>query len=162
MKMSSLMRSSRQETMAWVLATWFGSGCAPKAPGTVGSLCSLPLVLIGVWGGSFALLAVTAVLFLVGWWAVRVVLKTQACQDPGFVVIDETVGQSLTFVLVASFPISWYILVCGFILFRFFDIVKFWPASFFDRSVHGAFGVMMDDVIAGLYAAAVLYGISFL
>ena len=162
MKLSMLMRSSRRETIAWILATWFGSGCAPKAPGTVGSFCSLPLVLIGIWAGPFALLTAVVALFLIGWWSVRVVLKTQACQDPGFVVIDETVGQSLTFVLVASSSIPWYILVCGFILFRFFDIVKFWPASFFDRSVHGAFGVMMDDVIAGLYAAAVLYGISFL
>ncbi len=162
MKLLMLKRDSWKETIAWVIATWFGSGCAPKAPGTIGSLFSLPLVLIGVWAGPFAMLTTIILLFFIGWWAAHIVLKTQSKQDPGFVVIDETIGQSLTFVLVSSFPLSWYIVVLGFVLFRFFDIIKFWPASFFDRSLHNAFGVMMDDVVAGVYAAAVLYGISFL
>jgi phosphatidylglycerophosphatase A len=100
-------------------------------------------------------------LFLIGWWATNVILVSQKKNDPGFVVIDETVGQTLTFVLVASLGFSWYTLICGFALFRFFDIVKIWPASYFDKSVHNAFGVLMDDVIAGIYAAIVLYGIMF-
>ncbi len=162
MKLSALKRPSTRETIAWILATWWGSGCAPKAPGTVGSLCSVPLVLVAIWFGLPAFVGITALLFLLGWWAIHVVLKTQTKEDPGFVVIDETVGQSITFLLVASHPISWYTLLCGFALFRFFDIVKIWPASFFDKSVHNAFGVMMDDVIAGLYAAVVLYGLMFI
>ena len=161
MKLSQLKRKTIFETIAFVLATWFGSGCSPKAPGTVGSLCSLPLVLVGVFFGLDALLSVVAVLFLLGWWAVRAVLRTQSAKDPGFVVIDETVGQTLSFVLVLQMNWCWYIPLLGFILFRFFDIVKLWPASYFDQSVHNAFGVMMDDVIAGIYAAVVLYGITF-
>ena len=161
MELSQLKRKTPLQTTAWVLATWFGAGCSPKAPGTIGSLFSLPLILIGYLIGVKALILTLIVLFGLGWWATDVVLKTQKEQDPGFVVIDETVGQVLSFVLITSVGFTWYYLVIGFALFRFFDIVKLWPASYFDQSVHTAFGVMMDDVIAGLYAAVTLYGITF-
>ena len=161
MKLKELKRKNIKETLAWLLATWWGSGCSPKAPGTVGSFCSLPIVLIGIFWGTEALLFVSVLLFLMGWWATGEVLKSQGAKDPGFVVIDETVGQTLTFVLVLQMGWSWYVPTLGFILFRFFDIVKLWPASYFDKSVHNAFGVMMDDVIAGGYAAVVLYGLTF-
>ena len=161
MKISTLKRSTIPETIGWIFATWFGSGLFPKAPGTIGSLCSLPVVLIGIYAGVQSFLGVIGVLFLIGWWATAVVLKTQKEQDPGFVVIDETVGQSLTFVLALPFGLTGWNIFLGFLLFRFFDIIKLWPASFFDGHVHNAFGVMMDDVIAGLYAAIILYGIMF-
>ena len=151
MKINSLKRRTFSETIGWVIATWFGSGCAPKAPGTVGSFCSLPLLLVGLLGGQQTLLITVGILFLVGWWATAVVLRTQTAQDPGFVVIDETVGQTLTFLLVVGQPMNWIIPVAGFLLFRFFD-----------KQVHSAFGVMMDDVIAGLYAALILYGLTFI
>ena len=160
MKFSVLKRSNLTETIGWILATWFGSGLSPKAPGTVGSLCSLPLVLLSVYGGLESMLALIVCLFFVGWWATDCVLKTQKEHDPGFVVIDETVGQSLTFVLALPMGLNGWGILYGFLLFRFFDIVKIWPASFFDSRVKNAFGVMMDDVIAGLYAAIVLYGIT--
>jgi len=161
MKFSALGQKTFGDTLAWILATWFGSGCSPKAPGTVGSLCSLPLVLFGIYGGVGTLLGVVCILFLIGCWATAIVLKSQKSQDPGFVVIDETVGQSLTFLLAIPFGLTGWSILFGFLLFRFFDIVKIWPASFFDSRVHNAFGVMMDDVIAGIYAAIVLYGIMF-
>ena len=161
MKFSTLKRSNVMETIGWVLATWFGSGLSPKAPGTIGSLCSLPLVLFGIYGGLDTLLVVIAALFIIGLWAINCVLKTQKEHDPGFVVIDETIGQSLTFVLALPLGLTGWSILYGFLLFRFFDIIKLWPASFFDGRVHNAFGVMMDDVIAGLYAAVILYGIMF-
>jgi len=162
MKFSTLKRRTLSETIGWVLATWFGSGCAPKAPGTVGSFCSLPLVAIGLLGGQSTLLITAGILFVVGWWATAVVLHTQSKHDPGFIVIDETVGQTLTFALVIGQPVSLTILLAGFLLFRFFDIVKLWPASYFDKHVCNAFGVMMDDVMAGMYAALILYGFTFI
>ena len=162
MKFSTLKRSTLTETIGWIFATWFGSGLSPKAPGTVGSFFSLPVVLFGIYGGYESLLGVIISLFFIGWWATAVVLRTQKEQDPGFVVIDETVGQSLTFVLALSLGLTWTSIFYGFLLFRFFDIIKLWPASFFDGRVHNAFGVMMDDVIAGFYAAIALYGIMFL
>ena len=161
MRFKALKEANFYDKTAWIIATWFCSGFAKKAPGTVGSLCSLPLAFVGCLYGTGALLMTSVILFLLGWWATNVILASQKNNDPGFVVIDETVGQTLTFVLVASLGFSWYTLICGFALFRFFDIVKIWPASYFDKSVHNAFGVMMDDVIAGIYAAIVLYGIMF-
>ena len=161
MKFSTLRRSTLWETTGWLFATWFGSGLSPKAPGTVGSLFSLPIVLFGIYGGVESLLGVLVCLFFIGLWATSLVLRTQKEQDPGFVVIDETVGQGLTFLLAVPLGLTGWSVICGFLLFRFFDIIKLWPASFFDSRVHNAFGVMMDDVIAGLYAALVLYGIMF-
>ncbi|MDY6407892.1 MAG: phosphatidylglycerophosphatase A [Pseudomonadota bacterium] len=161
MKITLLRRKTIWETIGWLWATWFGSGLSPKAPGTVGSLCSLPIIVFGIYGGIECLLGVIICLFLIGWWATAVVLHTQKEQDPGFVVIDETVGQSITFLLALPLGITGWNILLGFLLFRFFDIVKIWPASFFDGHVHNAFGVMMDDVVAGIYAALVLYGIQF-
>jgi phosphatidylglycerophosphatase A len=161
MKLSALNRGNFFEDIAWLLGTWFGSGCSSKAPGTIGSLCSLPLLLYGIYGGVFSLLSVTIILFFIGWWATHMILRTQSSQDPGFVVIDETVGQALTFVFVANMHFSWWMVILGFALFRFFDIVKIWPASYFDSSVHNAFGVMMDDIVAGLFAGIILYGLMF-
>ena len=162
MNITALKRKTISETLAWIIATWFGSGCSPKAPGTVGSLCSLPLVLVGVLWGTRIYLILLSVLFLVGWWATQRVLQSQKDLDPGFVVIDETVGQGVTFALVVGGGFSWIYLLCGFALFRLFDIIKIWPASYFDGAVHNAFGVMADDVAAGIYAGLILYAITFI
>lgn len=143
--------------IAKCIATWFFSGKSPICPGTVGSFCTLPLVFAIYSYGIIGILLTAFICFILGLFATKQILKTQDNPDPGFVVIDEVVGQTLTFVGVAHlFTLSWSMLLVGFLLFRFFDIVKIWPASYFDKKVHSAFGVMMDDVVAGLFAAAVL------
>ena len=147
--------------ISYLLATWFGSGLSPKAPGTMGSFCSLPLVWLASFYGFWGVLIASVLIFFVGWYTTDVVLKTQKKHDPGYVVIDETVGQTLTFLWVATTGMSWYIYLIGFGLFRFFDIVKIWPASYFDKKVENAFGVMTDDVVAGLYASLVLFGLVY-
>ena len=162
MKISALRRPTFFQTLSWILATWFGSGLSPKAPGTVGSLFALPIIAVGYIWGLKTYIGFLVVLFVIGWLATRVVLKSQKELDPGFVVIDEVIGQGLTFALVIGLGFSWVWLISGFLLFRLFDIIKIWPASYFDGSVHNAFGVMMDDVVAGLYAALILYGITFI
>ncbi len=142
--------------LAYLMATWFGSGRARIMPGTIGSLMTLPFValMIGM-GGLPALVGFIALTYLVGLWAVRHVLK-ETEHDPGFVVIDEVVGQALTFVFVSYAMPSWWMFLVGFAAFRFFDIVKLWPACYFDTKVRNASGVMLDDVVAGGYAAVVL------
>lgn len=145
-----------------IIATFFYSGKSQFAPGTVGSFCSLPLVVLLYPLGWIGLLIGTIVVYFVGLWATKNVLESSKDKDPGFVVIDETAGQVMTFVFVSAiYPFSLVNLFLGFALFRLFDIVKIWPCSFFDKKVVGAFGVMSDDVFAGIYAALSLLLINF-
>lgn len=149
---------------AYLLATFFGTGRAPAAPGTVGSLATLPLAFVlayywGIWG----IMIGVATSFFIGVLATREVLKTSK-HDPSFVVIDEVAGQLLSFAAIAdslqfngdAAPL--YLL--GFILFRLFDITKPQPAKWADKKVRNAWGVMLDDIFAGIYAALVLYFIN--
>ncbi len=143
---------------ASLAATVFGAGLSPIAPGTVGSLVAVPVAwLIHMTAGPFALLLATAAVFLVGWWASAVYVDKTGFEDPGAVVIDEVAGQWL---VLAVAPLDqphhvWYFAV-GFVLFRLFDIAKPWPVSWADRRIKGGFGVMFDDILAGLYGGAVL------
>lgn len=144
----------KQFNISEVIATFFYSGKSKFAPGTVGSFCSLPLVMIAYPFGWFGMWLTTIFVYVLGLWATRNVLKTSEDKDPGCVVIDETAGQLMTFIFVVAIcPFSWINLFLGFALFRLFDIVKIWPCSFFDKKIVGAFGVMSDDVFAGFYAA---------
>lgn len=150
------------KSLAFLTATWFGFGKSPFMPGTIGSLAALPFIWGAIyWGGLAGLVYFILGVYLIGTIATKKVL-TYTAHDPGFVVVDEVVGQSLAFVFVAhTMPVGW-MWIAGFVLFRFFDIAKIWPACFFDKKVRTATGVMMDDVIAGLYAALVLYGMNCL
>ena len=137
--------------LAW--SSGLGAGYFPVASGTVGSLCALPLV--------FALASLPPwlwVLTVVAFVAVTVHTAHRAGRLHGVVdskriVADEFAGQLLALAFV---PLGPKTVVAGFLLFRLFDIVKPWPASYFDRKVKNGFGVTMDDVVAGLYARAVL------
>ncbi len=161
-RFSFLQQASFRTKTAYIIATGFGSGLSPKAPGTMGSLAAL----LPIWGaaqfGVWGILFLSIFFFITGWDATNIVLKTQKIHDPGYVVIDEFVGQALAFLFVAYLNMPWYYYLIGFALFRFFDIVKIWPASYFDKKVCNAFGVMTDDVVAGLYAGLVLYGLHFI
>ncbi|MEK9725410.1 MAG: phosphatidylglycerophosphatase A [Rhodospirillaceae bacterium] len=141
-----------------LLATWFGSGWLPVAPGTWGSLAALPCAWIIVQaGGVPALAAATVLVTAVGWWAAEAYVRELGGDDPGPVVIDEVAGQWLTLLVVAApDPLRYGI---GFALFRLADIVKPWPASWADKRLHGGLGIMLDDVFAGVYAAAALWAI---
>lgn len=138
------------------LATWGGSGLLPRAPGTWGSLFTLPFAwIIATAWGSEALFVAAALAFLAGLWASAQYLKYSTSKDPGAVVIDETAGQLLALALVPA-ELWWY--AAGFILFRLADIFKPWPASWADRSLRGALGVMTDDIFAAVYVLVALYG----
>lgn len=150
------------KTLSFIIVSLFGCGKSPIASGTVGSFATLPLAyfliqLYGIWGvlaGAFAL-------FFLGVLFSQEVLKYTA-HDPAVIVIDEAVGQLLSFLFVAenlknaSHQTLW-IYFAAFFFFRFFDIVKPQPAKYFDQCVLNAWGVMLDDVAAGLYAAIVVY-----
>jgi len=149
---------------ALVIATFFGAGYFPKASGTAGSLTAVPFALaVAHFGGFMALFAWTIALYAAGVAATKEVLKHSKDKDPSFVVIDEACGQSLA-LLPLSFcgAMNWSLVIAAFALFRVFDIIKPWPASYFDRKLKNARGVMLDDVAAGIYAAIVIIALKFL
>ena len=140
---------------AALLATWFGTGFLPVVPGTCASMAALPCAALLVWlGGPTLLLAVGAALFVVGMWAADAYMAAVKVHDPAAIVIDEVVGQWVT---VALLPLDPLVYALGFVLFRVLDVVKPWPANFIDRAVTGGLGVMLDDVVAGAYAAGALW-----
>jgi phosphatidylglycerophosphatase A len=138
-----------------VIATFFGSGLSPLAPGTCGSLATMLLVYFiePYWQAPLYIqLAAIAIVFIVGIPAGSAAEKHFNKKDPGACVIDEVVGQMIALLLVPH-KISFYI--AGFFLFRLFDIVKPYPVGKLER-IPGGWGIMLDDVMAGLYALAVM------
>ena len=137
------------------LACGFGSGLTPKAQGTFGSLAALLpwwfLRDLGVPGW----LAVIALAFAIGVWACDVSGRILGVADHRSLVWDEFVGQWIA--LLPALLAPWWVVLAGFALFRLFDVWKPWPIGWFDRRVKGGFGVMLDDAIAGLFAATVLF-----
>ncbi len=143
------------------LAVGFGSGLAPKAPGTWGTLAALPLV----WAMSFlplwGFLAVTLVASAVGGYLCGKTATDFHQHDHPSIVWDEFAGLMLTFIAI---PFTWQAALTGFALFRFFDILKPWPISWLDRKVHGGLGIMLDDLLAGVMAwvvMALVFGVVF-
>jgi phosphatidylglycerophosphatase A len=135
------------------IATGCYSGYLPKAPGTWGTLVGLMLFLL-LHGLSLPVyLFVVAGLFFVGSFAAGEAEKILDTRDPGSVVIDEIVGMLITMVAVPMTPLT---MALGFALFRIFDIVKPFPVNFFDQRFHGGLGIMLDDVVAGIYSLAIL------
>lgn len=135
---------------AFVLGTWFGSGKAPVASGTFGSLAALPFAFLLMYFGNWIYLsAATVIVYLIGVWSADIVMKQTNTQDPGIIVIDEVAGQWVALLTAPLDPISYAI---AFLFFRFFDILKPWPACWADSKLHSATGVMLDDIFAGVYA----------
>ena len=140
-----------------LLATWFGAGLSPWAPGTVGSLVAVPLAWpIREYLGPLGLLIAAAAVFLIGVWAAGHYARVSGKHDAGPIVIDEVAGQWLTLVLVPADPVYYAI---GFGLFRAADVIKPWPISLVDRKMGGGIGIMLDDVLAGALAALILWNI---
>lgn len=136
----------------YCLAFGFGSGLAPKAPGTFGTLVALPLYwFIADWHWGF-LLGVILLMSLVGIYLCGETARAMHRHDHPGIVWDEIVGY-----LIAMIPLTkdWKALLLGFVLFRFFDIVKPWPIGIADKGVKGGLGIMLDDIIAGIMAALV-------
>lgn len=142
---------------ASLIATWFGSGLLAKAPGTWGSLAALPFgAAIAYFAGAYGLLAASLIAFAVGVWASERYAVSLGIKDPGVVVIDEVAGQWLALVPVCLDPMGFF---AAFVLFRLFDILKTWPANLLERSLPGGWGIMTDDMVAGLYAAVGSYAL---
>ena len=135
------------------MAFGLGSGASPWAPGTVGTLAAVPLwYLLAQLSLPFYLLAVLLA-FLIGCWLCQRTSDDIGVHDHGGIVWDEFVGYWVTMIAAPVTPL-WALI--GFVLFRIFDIWKPWPIGWADKRVHGGLGIMLDDLIAGLFAALLL------
>ena len=136
------------------LAFGFGSGLAPRAPGTAGTLMAIPLFLLLDLLPLAGYLLATVVITLAGIWICGRASQILGVHDHPGIVWDEFAGYLITMVMA---PEGWAGILSGFVLFRLFDIWKPWPIGWADRKVHGGLGIMLDDALAGLMAVAVLW-----
>ena len=141
---------------AHFLALGFGSGLAPKAPGTFGSLAAIPLVLLVALSGNLFYLLLTLLAWVAGVWIGGKTADDMGVHDHSAIVWDEVAGMLLTFILVPLTPVT---LLAGFVLFRLFDILKPWPISYLDKHIHGGLGIMLDDILAGILACVGLHAL---
>ncbi|MBF0162137.1 MAG: phosphatidylglycerophosphatase A [Magnetococcales bacterium] len=140
---------SWSERLALEIATLAGVGRLPKAPGTWGTLATVPLCGWVQQGGLWLHGAVLLGVLLLGTWATAVACRLYDRKDPPQVVVDEAAGLLLTMLMA---PTGWPWLLAGFTLFRLFDIWKPWPVCWLDRQLGSPWGVMADDLAAAVYA----------
>lgn len=133
-----------------ILATWFGSGLSPVAPGTAGTLAAIPLYLLLSSVSLPVYLAFTLAFTLLACWVSGRAQTIYNASDPGRIVIDEVAGYLVT--MAASGPPTLLTVLAGFLLFRIFDIIKPFPARLIDRRMKNGCGVVLDDIVAGIYA----------
>lgn len=158
----SKQKPAFKPTLKWLLQNpirflgfGFGSGLAPKAPGTFGTLPALPLAWILLFLGSskIGLIILSVVLFFIGIWICNVTERDLGVHDYGGIVWDEIVAMLLILAFVPQTVLWW---LMAFLVFRFFDAVKPPPIKWFDQKVSGGFGVMLDDIIAAIMSIMVL------
>jgi phosphatidylglycerophosphatase A len=135
------------------LAFGFGSGLAKKAPGTMGTLAAIPVYWLFAQTNLYVYSLLTLIVTVAGIWICGIAAKKLDEHDFGGIVWDEIAGYLITLWLV---PFTWQAVALGFILFRVFDIFKPWPIKWIDRQVHGGLGIMLDDVLAGIFAGGAL------
>ena len=137
-----------------LLSLGFGSGLAPVAPGTFGTLAAIPFYLLIAQLALPYYLAIVVLGLAAGVYLCGYTSAALGVHDHGGIVWDEFVGFWITMIAV---PVTWQWIVAGFVLFRIFDIVKPWPVKIADAKMKGGFGIMLDDVLAGLYALGCLH-----
>lgn len=143
-----------------LLATGFGSGLSPIIPGTMGTLAAVPVYLLLAQTPLMVYLLLVLISCVVGIKICQVTSDDMGVHDHGSIVWDEFAGFWITMLIVPvlGLPVfDWKWLLAGFVLFRFFDMVKPWPIGWLDKRVHGGLGIMLDDIVAGVMAGVSLY-----
>ena len=140
------------------VAFGFGAGLAKVGPGTAGTLLAIPIYWLLIQFGLPIYLLVVLIALLAGIWICDVASDRLGVHDHSGIVWDEIVGLWITMIAV---PATIPLVVVGFVLFRFFDIVKPWPISWLDQHVSGGFGIMIDDVLAAIFANLCLQGLVY-
>lgn len=152
------------DQLCYFLGVGLGSGLSPKAPGTAGSFLVLFFAPLWMYIGTYPSLGVIAVAAVIGIPICGRTAQLMGVHDDGRIVWDEFVGQSMVLIPMLAFgklttfdAMTFINILIAFGLFRLFDVWKPWPIRYFDRSVHGGFGIMFDDILAGLIAALVMW-----
>jgi len=135
------------------LAFGFGSGLAKKAPGTFGTLAAVPVYCLIAQTGIIFYSLLTVIVTVTGIWICGSAAEKLDEHDFGGIVWDEIAGFLITMWLA---PFNWKTIAVGFLLFRLFDIVKLWPIKWLDRKIKGGLGIMIDDVLAAVFAGILL------
>lgn len=136
------------------LSFGFGSGLAPKAPGTFGTLVAIPVVILAAYLGTTGFIIATVLASVVGIYLCGYTAKAMGEHDHPAIVWDEIAGYMVAMIAV---PVSWQTLLVAFVLFRIFDIIKPWPIRYLDKHIHGGLGIMIDDILAGLASLAIIH-----
>lgn len=164
---SNLARSigfDRRKPHHWI-AFGFGSGLAPKAPGTFGTLAAIPVYLLMAPLAWPYYLGLVVLFTVIGIWACDRTARELGIKDPSAIVWDEFVGFFITMLVVPSALLTeshgWIWILAGFLAFRLFDIWKPWPIRVIDARVEGGLGIMLDDILAGIMAALTLLVLRF-
>lgn len=142
-----------QQRLGYFIATMGGAGYSPKAPGTVGSALALLLFYPISFTPWYTQIAATMAILAVGFFASHILEKHAGREDDQRIVIDEMAGMWITLLF---FPFNPWVFGAGFLVFRILDIVKVFPADYCDQKLPGAAGVMLDDVVSGIYAQVLL------
>ncbi|WP_081091514.1 phosphatidylglycerophosphatase A [Photobacterium leiognathi] len=142
-----------------LLATGFGSGLAKYVPGTMGTLAAIPFYLLLAQLPFGWYLVAVLIAALIGVKICTITSGDMKVHDHGSIVWDEFVGFWITMAIAPT--VSWQWVLTGFILFRFFDMVKPWPISWLDKHVKGGFGIMVDDILAGFMAMIALWVVGY-
>ena len=140
------------------LAFGFGSGLSPKAPGTAGTVVAVLMFLLIAQLPLAVYITAVVLAFFLGIYLCGKTAEDLGVHDHGGIVWDEFVGFWITMILV---PFTWYWILAGFILFRIFDILKPFPIGLLDKKMQGGLGIMVDDVLAGIYALACLHLVNY-
>jgi phosphatidylglycerophosphatase A len=146
-------------TPSGLLAFGFGSGLSPFAPGTMGTVVAIPFAVAMKFLPQYGFWIVLLLMFLVGIELCNRVSRKLGVHDHGGIVWDEIVGYCLS---IAFVPLQWQWFLAAFVIFRFFDIYKPWPIRQLDRKVSGGLGIMIDDVVAGIFTIVVLAAVQIL
>ena len=154
--------STKAGRLQVLVATFFGAGFSPVAPGTVGSLAALPLAFV-LLHMEIVLATLTVIgLFFLGLWSANHLVKVSGQHDAQMIVIDEVVGVSVSALLLSWWLLGsadpYMLLLLSFLSFRLFDVLKPWPIGWIDRRVGGGFGVMIDDLVAALMGVVAVAG----
>jgi phosphatidylglycerophosphatase A len=136
------------------LALGFGSGLAPKAPGTFGTAAAIPVYLLLAMLTPMYYFFAVVIMSIAGIYICGKAADNVGVHDHPAIVWDEFVGYFITMFMV---PVSWQSVLVGFLLFRVFDILKPWPISFIDKKMSGGAGIMFDDILAGLFSLAIMH-----